>query len=157
MNPRRLLLGAMAVLLVIVPVGGWAQEKYVPKDNEELYGTWTNEQNVTLQKAVDFPGGYECYSGISDSTPYETGTEQIETKWTDPEGNIWYKTFGTVTGGIGKGYRWQDLIKISKSGRVRESENDPIGTMEFSPSKYPTKIDPDSDPYQYNIMYRSAK
>jgi len=33
-----LLFGA-ALLLVLAQIGGWAQEKYQPKANEELYGT----------------------------------------------------------------------------------------------------------------------
>jgi len=156
---RILIIGASIVLLALIQSGGWSQTKYVPKENEELYATWINERNPKgdmdhPQKDVSAPGRYELYYSIADSEPFETGTVEIEAKWTDSEGNIWYKAFGTVSSGSYKGYRYQTLAKISKSGTVREEQVNPIGMADFSPDNYPTEIDSKSS--QYSIMYRSA-
>ena len=87
MKTRMLFLGALMILLSMIPIGVIAQDKYVPKANEESYGTWTNEKG-TPQKAVIFAGGFMNYMLISDTTPtYNEGTQQIESKWQDAEGN----------------------------------------------------------------------
>ena len=46
MKAKKMLLIVSAVLLALTQVGGWAQGKYVPKADEELFGTWTNGQNA---------------------------------------------------------------------------------------------------------------
>ncbi len=43
MRKCKLLFGAVLVFLVLIQVGVWPQERYVPKDNEELYGTWIDD------------------------------------------------------------------------------------------------------------------
>jgi hypothetical protein len=163
MKTRMVFLGTLVILLSIIPFGAYAQEKYVPKENEELYGTWTNQSanSAQPQKTVNFDGGYKDYEKISDTiNPYEEGTEQIVEKWTDSEGNIWYKTLTTVTFGITpsgpykgydyKGWKFQSLEKLSKSGSVREVMS--VRVSDFSPKLYPRKIDPDGD---YMRFYRA--
>ena len=117
-----------------------AKEKpYVPKDNEELYGTWVNEK-YHHKKVVFFSDG--TY-GVTINPKDELGfkdTYQITAKWTDTEGNIWYKAF-LESSYRGPGY-W--LIKISNSGNTYESVSDR--------GDYPTKIDSDND--HYHIFYR---
>ena len=156
MKIRIQFLGVLLIVLAMIPFGANAQDKYVPKANEELYGTWTNEQNSKgifhPQKIVSNADGYKLYTGISDSLAFEEGTMQIDRKWTDSEGNIWYKTFGIVTRGVYKGDRWQELDKLSKSGNVWERALTPLGTMEFNPNYFPTKIDPQQE--YYRILYR---
>ena len=53
------------VLIMLTSVWGFAQDKYVPKDNEELYGTWTNSKYgvlpMTWQKIVVTADGYKEY------------------------------------------------------------------------------------------------
>jgi hypothetical protein len=120
------------IAVILIMVAGCAPGKYVAKQNEQLFGTWTNEQNVGSvydpQKVVIAIDGYKLYSKISDSVPSEENTWQIDSKWTDSEGNIWYKTFGTVTMGTYKGARWQELEKLSKSGTVWERALNALGT-----------------------------
>ena len=100
MKGRTLLLCSALILVALLLLDGYCfGQNYIAKSNEELYGTWTNE-NAQPQEMVKFPGGYKTYDKISDSNPYEEGTEQIAEKSTDSEGNVWYKTFGTVTFGI---------------------------------------------------------
>jgi len=154
-----MLFGASIVLLASIHVGGWAEEKYMPKEDEELYGTWTNEQGVKdyyhPPKSVVNTDGYKNFVNVSDSVPFEEGTRQIDSKWIDSEGDIWYKTFGTVTTGVYKGYKYQALVKISKSRTVSEFVFRSIGFLEFDPNDYPTKIDP-NDP-TYTIQYRAKE
>jgi hypothetical protein len=89
-------------LLTTFQVTSFGQDKYVPGSDEELYGTWTNEHNggdiFHPQKVVITPGGYTAYSMISDTNPLFVWKSWIDSKWTDSEGNIWYKVFGAGTG-----------------------------------------------------------
>ena len=53
MKTRRALLLATGIgLLILVQVGGWAQEKYVPKENEELFGRWKDDKNADLRLSM---------------------------------------------------------------------------------------------------------
>lgn len=88
-----------AALLLLISIVTFGDDKYVPKPNEELFGTWINK-DMQPQKSENFDGGYKDYSQLSDSEPTGgEGTEQIMTKWTDAAGDIWYKTFGKVSKG----------------------------------------------------------
>ncbi len=163
MNARTVFL-IVALLLFISSIGVSAQEKYIPKENEELYGTWTNKQYsgstcVEPQKMVVTADGYISYAKMFDSAPSEEGTMQIDSKWTDAEGNIWYRTFGTVKTGEWKRFKGQWLIKLSKSATVWESTWKYLySTQEFDPAHYPKEIDRNPFyPVFYNIRYHAAK
>jgi hypothetical protein len=78
---------------------------------------------------------------------------RIDDKWTDSDGNIWYKSFITIAKGSWKGYKFQDLQKISQFGTVQEIVFISVG--ELDPKLYPTEIDPKNDNYQ--IFYRVEK
>jgi hypothetical protein len=151
MKPRMMLSGV--ILLALIQIGGWAQGKYVPAPNEMFYGTWTNDK-ITPQKTVAFPGGWKNYNLISDANPVEEGTEQIVEKWTDPEGNIWYKSYGTITKGEYIGMKWQSLHKFNKSGTVREYTWAQV-FGDFNPT-LPPKIDP-TDVEHYRLYYRAKE
>ena len=118
----------------------YAEEKpYVAKDNEELYGTWVNmdykPDAVPPQKVIAYPGRFQTFGSAESKTAKVTGTSWITAKWTDSEGNIWYKTMFVRFGE--KNYA---LVKISNSGKTRE--------LVFSSSKYPTKIDTENATYR---------
>ena len=53
-------------------------------------------------------------------------TFQIDSKWTDSEGNIWYKVFGAVTD---SGQKFQVLFKISRKGTQLEKQLKPLLTL----------------------------
>jgi hypothetical protein len=145
MKRRRLVVFA----LVLILLGGCAPGKYIPKPNEELYGTWINEKAVP-QRVVIFAGGFKQYYQIADTVPtYSEGTLEIENKWQDAQGNIWYKSLATDLPG---GEKFQTLVKISKSATVYERVYAEV--FEFSPKNYPTRIDPKSG--TYDIFFRSA-
>lgn len=136
---------AILIFSMLILTQGCGPGKYVPRPDEELYGTWANE-NVSPQKAINAPGGYKQYRYLSDPAPIEEGTEQIAARWTDAVGNIFYKTFGTVTAGASKGYKWQSLQKIGKSGSVLEAVDAVV--REFEPGGYPVAIDPKDTSYR---------
>jgi len=138
----------------------WTPGNYVPKPNEELYGTWTNTTEVgkmatrVPQKEIHSPGEVQTFERLSDKAPSWEATEQIDTKWTDSDGNVWYKTFGTITLGWMKGYKSQKLIKISKSGTMLEAVETEVA--ELDSSLYPSRIT-DSNDVDYYIFYRNAE
>lgn len=154
MKSRLLLLAVSTALLALIQVGGWAQEKYVPKPNEEIYGTWVNEKSVNfnhIQKAINTLDGWTEYFNVSDSVPLDKRKKEIDRKWTDSDGNIWYRIFGTAISGSYK-MKYKELDRLSKSGAVLESvftEAYP----DFDSAEYPTKIDPKDTTYR--IFYRA--
>ena len=149
------------VLFALIQVEGWAQTKYVPKENEELYGTWINDKSKNsqhMQKEVITSDGWKQYIDMNDTVPHDEGTGRIDSKWTDSAGNVWYKTFSTTTSGTYKGFKDQWLIRISKSGTVLECVYFDVG--DFDPKLYPTEIDPKyMNNYNggYRIFYRAGK
>ena len=161
MTKHEMILGTLVCLLVLVVLGGCGS-----KANEEICGTWTNDKAsgeiAHPQKLVETSVGYKLlgyklYSGVSDSDPFEIGTEKIDSKWTDSEGNIWYKTLGTLTAGEYKGTKFQCLYKISKSATVCEFAYRYIGMGEFNPSQYPKNIPSNNGSDVYEIMFRAAR
>jgi hypothetical protein len=149
MKTRMILL----VLVAMTPLIAWAQGKYVPKDNEELYGTWTNEKYVTIWKIIVFPGGYKEYYKGSDSDPYRVITLELASKWNDSDGNVWYKAFGSIVGGRDEGIKFQEIYKISESGTKWELTF--FVVREFDPERYPTEIIPGTG--NYGCYYRANK
>ena len=100
----------------------------------------------------------------------------IDSKWTDSEGNVWYKTFGENSSGIYSGDHWQELDKISKSGVWerelttlepecaatcwRQKQSNAAYPLVYDPTYYPTKVDPKDTTYSflhnYRILYRTG-
>jgi len=139
-----------AALVMFVPIGAYAQGKYLPKPNEELCKTWENV-NTYPQKTVQFVGGYKDYDLITDPTPTGEGIEQIMKKWTDADGNIWYWTFGKITVGRYAGVQWQCLSKISHNGTLKE-EVVVAPAYEFDPNN-PAELDPGNRTYRVYYLY----
>ena len=124
MKGRKAFLGAVLFMLSLILLGDWNPGKYVAKPNEEIYGTWVNKDNYggvnSPQKEIITADGVKKYDKVSDPTPLQKYTKIIDSKWTDAEGNIWYKTYGTVTDGAYKGWTWQGIDKLSKGATVWE-------------------------------------
>jgi hypothetical protein len=150
----------VALLLAsIVPIGGWSQEIVIPKGDEALYGTWANEKNLVDvlhgQKVIVSADGMKVFSKVSDPDPRMIVTWEITGKWKDSDGNVWYKTLGTSTGGVYQGAKWQSLEKISKSGTVWERATILLETGSFNPAFYPKTIDKKG--VYYRVLYRTGK
>jgi len=158
MKARLVLLGAMVVLLSLML---WDCAPGKPK--EEIYGTWTNDTSTNtyvimgghIQKEVITPDGFKQFLKIADTDRLQEGTAQIESKWIDSDGNIWYKRRITVTAGslADAGTKCQQLDRLSKSATVWESVFSIVGN--WHPESYPTTIDPKTA--NYRIYYRSQK
>jgi len=154
-------LGATTILSIIL-LGGCGPAKYTPKANEELYGSWINKSYSGAytpsdnhpQKEVIDSNGYHVFRIVDDAAQYFVGTETITSKWTDSEGNIWYKTYkGAWSNNQGKSEVPHFLYKLSKSATVRESVYTIRDT--YAPNAFPTKIDP-KDP-SYLVYTRATK
>lgn len=144
----RIMIGLVVSLLTLLASCG--SGKYVPKANEELYGTWINKNysghydflnDVHAQKEVIDSNGYHVFRFVDDFAEYFVGAETITSKWTDSEGNIWYKTHkgGWSQNEIKTSVVPHFLYKLSKSATVRESVYAIRDT--YTPSAFPTKID----------------
>ena len=159
MKGRMCLSVAALILLAMSPVWVCAQENVVPKSDEVLYGTWANEKNGADvchgQKVVVTANAMEVYCKVYDPESSMEVSWEISSKWTDSEGNIWYKTFGTSTVGIFKGAKWQTLDKISKSGEVWERAANLLEMGNFNSAFYPRTIDPKGS--YYRILYRTEQ
>ena len=126
-------------------VNALAGEKaYVPKDSEELCGTWVNMDYKTGDppQKLTYKSEVAIYSSIfaeSGMLLWKTNF-QITGKWKDSGGNIWYKSHWAADSGE-EGY---SLYKISNSGKTCE--------YVFDHTECPTKIDPKHS--NYRIYYR---
>ena len=156
MKGRMWLAGVTLLLLLMPGVLAWAQEVILPKGEEEIYGTWVNADNrpdvLHGQKVVVAAEAMSIFCRASD---LEAGMEvawDITRKWTDAEGNTWYKTQGTSSAGMYRGARWQTLEKISKSGLVWERAMNLLETGRFHPAFYPRAMDPTG--IYYRVLYR---
>lgn len=124
-----------------------AEEHYVPKEKEELYGIWANEEydGNYVNSRWDYNSDDTWASYVNTTgEPVWAGQYSITEKWTDAEENVWYKIKweNKFNGGSGFG-----LLKISDSGETIEAA--------YSIGDYPTKIDPNKSFWQYGgIHYR---
>jgi len=105
-----------------------------------------------VYKIIQNPSGaWISYFRVDNTTPYCAGDRSVVEKWSDYEGNIWYKTMGTNLAGGLSGYRfgpftYNELHRVSSSGKIWEYVSKPAHLG------WPTEIDP-KDP-EYRIYYR---
>jgi len=144
---RKLISGVILPLAVLLLIASCAKKPYVAKEDEEIYGTWVNTSYGTTkdffsQKRIYKPDGtLEEYGGMADIAHLAYKYTIID-KWTDSEGNIWYKLiteYGDKTYGSRPAY---ELRKISNSALTLE--------FVFSMDNYPTEIDPN---HRYYFIY----
>lgn len=135
------LFATLAVLLALVAAMGFGQENYTPTPNEEINGTWVNDEMMPPKVVMNPDGTYAYYFPASYSKPYQTWKSEIVKKWTDSEGHVYYETYDTLTfGGTMEHTRFQCLKKVSDSGAVLEWNW--VTVSEFRPEKFPAAIDP---------------
>lgn len=159
MNAPRVFL-ISSVLLFIITLGATAQDKYIPKADEEIYGTWisANLAQTQFQKYVLRAEVMKRYSLLSDSTPSDEATYEIDAKWTDSEGNIWYKTHGIQTSGVWKDYTYVELDRLNKAGTIWEGQFSPLGYKgKIDPMLYPKEFDRKSSYHGFSYRYRAEE
>lgn len=128
MKIRALISILILVLAVLMVIGSCATQKnanakkiFKPINNNELVGVWVNTVYsggmMDRQKIVVTSYGYfEAFSSVDSMAPVETGTLFVVDKWTDSDGNIWYKAIWRE--------RWSgnafyyELDKISDDGNT---------------------------------------
>ena len=141
-----LILGAALMVFFGNALAG--EKAYVPKDNEELYGTWVNMDYKTADppQKLTYKSDGTIYSSIyAESRMLLWKTKfQITAKWKDSEGNIWYKGHWVV---VDTGQEGFSLYKISNSGKTCE--------YIFAHNECPTKVD--TEHRNYRIYYRKAE
>ncbi len=142
-----------ALLVVLVALlSACGPGTYRPIVNEELYGTWMADK-AAQQRLVIRAGELQNFLLVDDTQPYNACTQLITARWTDSDGNLWYKTAVTITGGLGglKGSKWQSLSRLSKAATMLETMATPV--RDFDPKAYPLKLDPASE--SYAVFHRS--
>ena len=150
MKSRTLISVLILIMAVFVLLAGSSKK-------EEYYGTWVNtdyDRSILTFRAkiINNPDGTRAvYMTPSDTEPYLTATFTIEDKWTDSEGNIWYKILYTETEQIISNF---ELSKISDNGTTLE--------LVISVIDSPTEIDPNDSTYliyyrQQNVLINVAR
>jgi hypothetical protein len=146
------------IMLLMTPLAclrsfGDDKEKYgfyVPKKDEEIYGTWVNmtypgDSRQYPQKIVlHYWGEWEEYRDATQDT-FLSGTFVLVDRWTDSEGNIWYKDYVWARNGLHPNF---ELDKISKDGTVWE--------YVFASHDFPTADNMNSKNPYYRVYYRST-
>jgi hypothetical protein len=133
------------VLAVLIIAGSCTtgNKAYKKAFKEEVVGTWINtdyENNNYDAKVVIKPDGmYEGFHNAQDED-FGFGKITIIDRWTDSEGNIFYKAVVDIISWTNS----YELWKLSKSGTVFE--------YVWSYTEYPTEINPNDTGYR--ILYR---
>jgi hypothetical protein len=149
MKGKMLLFISILFLATVMFAGGCATTKKVSKKDYRFFsGTWINEEyNTHPHKArlvIRPDGTFDVYRRTTDTKKHGIGVYRIVDKWTDSEGNIWYKMHvwpGVMVEGKPDSY---ELDKVSNSGNVWEY-------VSIS-GDFPTEIN-ENHP-RYHIYYR---
>ena len=124
---NRLLALALTVLILTLTNG-------VLAGSEELCGTWINMEYPAHHKPVKVifnpDGKFEKFRNADSKYPSLEGTYKITEKWTDSEGNIFYKFQQKDQ----MERDWKYLCKISESGKILE--------YVYGNDEYPTEVTP---------------
>jgi beta-lactamase regulating signal transducer with metallopeptidase domain len=151
----RVVLVGLACLLPLLAVTGSTRPMTFALD-EPIIGTWVNPKTERVKglnaKSVVYPDGRQLdYQKISDTVPIEEYQLAVEEKWTDSQGNRWYKVrwsgwyYGfskpNFTECAWKGYT---LVRINAAGTVSESVGAELA--------YPKEFSPIGG--EYSISYR---
>jgi hypothetical protein len=133
------LLALTLTFVVLTLTGG------VLAGSEELCGTWINmdyakEGNRSTKVIFNSNGKFEEFRNVDSKFPHIEGTYKITEKWTDSEGNIFYKSQAVNN--------WdretKSLHKLSQSGKILE--------FVWAYDEYPTDVTP--RPLYYHKYFR---
>jgi hypothetical protein len=156
MNTRKLIFGFSVILIILVLLAGCTNKKmdvteeefYIPDSREEIYGTWVNTdysgRSFQPQKIVNYHwGAYDIFMKADNDLVSYKGALTIIDKWTDSEGNIWYKSYFKENSTSGVNF---ELGKFSNNGNTWEFVFDSI--------VFPTEDQMNSAGPHYKIYYR---
>jgi hypothetical protein len=135
------------ILIVFSFVVVTGENGYIPKENEEYYGIWTNpeynDRSFSAKVLYKPDGTFYTYGEMTSDSWGSKGEYKINDKWTDAKGDIWYKV--TWKKDVST-FTYYELTKLSKSGTVMESA--------FTINDYPDKIDSEGSKIYHRIYYR---
>ena len=148
MKSRTLVSIVILVLAVLIIAGSCATQKqvYIPKSNEELYGTWVNTDYgiKRSQKLINYTWGYtESFWLVTDQYVNHPCTFYIMDKWSGSEGIIWYKVTLQIKGNPSVRLY---LVKINEKEGSREQV--------WNYKDFPSESDLTPEHVQYGIYYR---
>jgi hypothetical protein len=89
MKTRTTILAVLLSFLALILLGGCGPGKYVPRANEEFYGTWINEKMDPMKIVISPDGSFGDYNLTTATTPFRGGKWKIFRKWTDSEGSVY--------------------------------------------------------------------
>ena len=127
MKTKSFLIGVLFFVIVLSGTCSFAVDKnkygfYEPSPYEVMFGIWLNTENSggpgKPQKIVsNYWGSYDIYMLATHKTPDYTGSRIIIDKWTDAEGNTWYKIYNRENWT----YKaiWA-LERVNKDGKFKE-------------------------------------
>ena len=136
-------------LLIVAGSCATQKQAYIPKPNEELYGTWVNTDydgvyDESPQKFIHYNWGYtESFGRVTAQHPNFQRVFYIMDKWTDSEGIIWYKVTWQLRGSPTMRFY---LVKINKS----EGSWEEVWTYK----DFPSESDLTPEHVEYGIWYR---
>jgi len=141
----------IVAITILFMVGGCATRKKVISDEDFIKiwsGTWINSENnvtgIKFRKAIFHPdGSYDHYYEIRDTIFHDTTNFTFYAKWTDLEGNIWYKAHWENDHYV-EGY---SMGKFSNFGNTYEE----VWNFGVEPIEAWT---PEDNRYYYRIWYR---
>ena len=151
MKTRTCVVVLILVLAVMIVAGSCATEKQTVKvPKEPFYGTWVNPDYDDVyhkwsKHIKNHDGTFVMYVNITSTKPTTKGTIIITEKWSDHDGNFWYKTedyYGPYF--EGKKVSSYSLCRINESGTILE--------YVWSQVAYPARLDPTDG--SYRIYYR---
>lgn len=128
----RVLLVCLACLVPLLAVTGSTKTSEAKLEGP-LVGSWVNPEyegpKGLATKSVVYPDGRQLdYQKISDTVPTWEYQLAVEEKWTDSQGNRWYKVrwagwyFGAVKPSFTEcGWKGYTVVRINAAGTVRES------------------------------------
>ena len=151
MKARTLVSISILILAVLIVAGSCATHKqaYIPKPNEELYGTWVNTgydgvHEESPQKFIHYNWGYtESFGLVTYQHPNTRRVFYIMDKRTDSEGIIWYKVTWQLRGSPNMRFY---LVKIN--------ENEGSWENVWSYKGFPSESDLTPEHIKYEIYYR---
>jgi hypothetical protein len=136
-----LIFATTLVIVFIVVLAGCAtsNKAYKKAFKEEMVGTWVNTDydNMNSKWAKVVIKQYGMFEGYNEAqaTEFWKANISITDRWTDSEGNIFYKTIHAPIAGE----KWYELWKLSNSGTVWE--------LVWDVFEYPTDINPNNSGY----------
>ena len=150
MKVRTHVLILILISVVLIISEGYANDKITKRDYRFISGIWANEDYNEIHHwraeiIIEPDGTYTEYTKTSNLKPNKPGKIVLTEKWTDSEGNSWYK-YEDYAGAYfeGKKVSHYAVMKINKSRTIRE--------MWMFNTDYPTELIPDGP--NYNIHYR---